>query len=44
MVDFFFTGGVTEFRKVCEDSVNVIVMFLLNFIERCAINLYSIIF
>jgi len=30
---------VTEFRKVCEDSVNVILMFLLNFNERYAINL-----
>ena len=41
MVDFFFplTGSVTEFRKVREDSVNVIRMVLLHFSERCAINL-----
>ena len=36
---FFLTGRVTEFRKVCENSINVIIMFLLNFSERCAINL-----
>jgi len=36
---FFLTGRVTEFRKICEDSVNVVIMFLFNFSERCAFNL-----